>query len=112
MPDAAKRLDFIIQDYGEGIPIGQMMWDGQLERGGQSDKQIKNPKEKGFDNIVKCIKEEGYLTELKDKFNKANVTDVVLLIIFQILTALGLEVSWRAASCLFNWRHLSSICVL
>lgn len=93
LPDAEKRLDVIIQDKGEGIPIGQIMWDAQLESGGQYDKQIKNTKEKVFDDNVECINGEGYQTESKDKFNKVNIADVVLLIIFQILTAFRLEVS-------------------
>jgi len=51
------------------------------------NEQIPQTKEMIVENIVECIKVESYPTDANKGFMKANITDIVLLIVLHILRA-------------------------
>jgi len=86
--EAEKRLGLTFSKFEkDAVSICQMLADTKPESKGLGEEQVKCVKEKVFNNIVDLIEVSGYPTEANEYFEKANVDDLVLHIIFPIFTA-------------------------
>jgi len=83
-----SRHGFTFEDFGkDGILLSKMLTQVILNLSGLMNEQIPQTKEMIVENIVECIKVESYPTDANKGFMKANITDIVLLIVLHILRA-------------------------
>ncbi|PUU73018.1 hypothetical protein B9Z19DRAFT_1136116 [Tuber borchii] len=86
--ETEKRLGFHFNEFErDAVSISQMLADVKPEFKELGEEEVMGIKEQIFHYILGFIEIEGYPSEANDNFNKANVNDLVLLVLFPIVRA-------------------------